>query len=64
VRLECWGGGLAIGSDEIVVAHRVEVLAAEASTSGSSGVVLRNLVAASGMADVDHALADEPCSGF
>jgi hypothetical protein len=49
VRLEHWGEGLAACSDETVAAHWVKVLAAEASASGSSSIVLENSVAASGI---------------
>jgi hypothetical protein len=48
----------------MVVVHWVEVLAIEATASGSSGTVLGSLVAASIMEDDVHALAGEPYSGF
>jgi hypothetical protein len=46
--LEHWDRGLAACSGETVAAHWVEVLAAVASTSGSSGIVLESLIAVSG----------------
>jgi hypothetical protein len=47
MRLEHWGGGLAACSGGMVAAHWVEVLADEASASGSFRIVPRSLVAAS-----------------
>jgi hypothetical protein len=47
----------------VVAAHWVEVLAAEASISGSSDTVPGSSVAASGMEDADHGSMDEPYSG-
>jgi hypothetical protein len=41
----------------MVAAHWIEVLAAEASTSGSSGVVLESLVTISGTENATLALA-------
>jgi hypothetical protein len=51
------GGGLGKCSSEIVVAHWVEVLTAEASASRSLGVVLESLVAISGTEGEALALA-------
>jgi hypothetical protein len=45
--LEHWDRGLAAYSGETVAAHWVEVLAAEASTSGSSAIVLESLIVVS-----------------
>jgi hypothetical protein len=56
-RLEHEGGGLAACSIEMVASHWVEVLAIEASTSGSSGIVLESLVTISGIEDMTLALA-------
>jgi hypothetical protein len=42
-----WSGGLAACSGEMVAARWVEVVAVEASASGSSDVGLENLAAAS-----------------
>jgi hypothetical protein len=42
-----WSGGLAACSGEMVAARWVEVVAIEASASGSSDVGLENLAAAS-----------------
>jgi hypothetical protein len=42
-----WSGGLAACSGEMVAARWVEVVAVEASASGSSDFGLENLVAAS-----------------
>jgi hypothetical protein len=39
-RLERWGGGPVACSGEMVVVHWVEMLAVEASTSGSLGTML------------------------
>jgi hypothetical protein len=64
VRLEQLGEGLAVNSGETVVVHLVDVLATEASTSGSSGAVLGSSVAASRTENADHASAGEPYSGF
>jgi hypothetical protein len=47
MRLEHWDEGLAACSDDIVAAHWVKVLAAEASAYGSLGVVLECLVTTS-----------------
>jgi hypothetical protein len=47
VRLGHWSGGLAACSGEMVATHWVEVVAVEASASGSSDVGLENLAAAS-----------------
>jgi hypothetical protein len=47
VWLEHWSGGLAACSGEMVAARWVEVVAIEASASGSSDVGLENLAAAS-----------------
>jgi hypothetical protein len=57
VRLEHWGGGLAIGSGKTIAAHWVEVLVAEASTSGRLGVVLGSLITASRIEGAALALA-------
>jgi hypothetical protein len=63
-RLEWWGKGLAINSSEMVAAHWVKVLAADASASRSLDVVPGNSVTASIMKDDDPASAGKPCSGF
>jgi hypothetical protein len=42
-----WSGGLATCSGEMVAAHWVEVVAIEASTSGSSDVGLESFAGAS-----------------
>jgi hypothetical protein len=63
-RLERWGEGLVTCSSEMVVVHWVEVLAIEASASGSSSIVLGSLFAASRMEDDVHPTAGEPYSGF
>jgi hypothetical protein len=63
-RLEHWGGGLAACSSKTVAMHWVEVLVAEASASGSSGVVLGSLVTSSRREDAGHASVDEPHIGF
>jgi hypothetical protein len=42
-----WSGGLAACSSEMVAAHWVEVVAVEASASGSSDVGLENLASVS-----------------
>jgi hypothetical protein len=42
-----WSGGLAACSDEMVAAHWIEVVAVEASASGSSDVGLESSAAAS-----------------
>jgi hypothetical protein len=41
-----WSGGLAACSGEMVAAHWVEVVAVEASVSGSSDIVLESSTAA------------------
>jgi hypothetical protein len=64
VRLEHWGRGLAASSVETVAAHWVKVLAADVPAFGNSDAMPGSLVATSGMEDIDHALAGEPCSGF
>jgi hypothetical protein len=64
VRLEHWGRGLPAYSSEMVVVHWVEVLAAEASASGSSGIVLGSSVTASRREDANPASVDEPHLGF
>jgi hypothetical protein len=56
-RLDHYGGGLAACSGETVAAHWVEVLAAEASTSGSLDIVLESLVTLPGTKGATLALA-------
>ena len=52
-----WSGGLAACSGEVVAVRWVEVVAAEASASGSSDVGLENLAAASATESGTSALA-------
>jgi hypothetical protein len=59
-RLDHLGRGLAVCSGETVAAHWVEVLATEASASGSSGVVLESSIAVSGTEGMTLALASVP----
>jgi hypothetical protein len=54
-----WSGGLAAYSGEMVVARWVEVVAVEASTSGSSDVGLESSAAASEIESEALVLASE-----
>jgi hypothetical protein len=54
-----WSGGLAACSDEMVAAHWVEVVAVEASASGSSDVGLENSALASETESGAFVLASE-----
>jgi hypothetical protein len=64
MRLERLGEDLAACSGETIATHCVKLLAAEASTSGSSDAAPGSSIAASGMVDDVQASVDEPCSGF
>jgi hypothetical protein len=58
------GEGLVVRSSETAAAHWVDELVAEASASGSSGVVLECSVVAYGMENDVHASTDESYLGF
>jgi hypothetical protein len=63
-RLERLGEGLVVRSGEMVATHWVDEPVAEASASGSSGVVPESSVVAYGMEDVVHSSTGEPYSYF
>jgi hypothetical protein len=64
VRLERLGEGLVVRSSEMATAHWVDELVAEASASGSLGIVPECSVVAYGMENDVHASTGESYSGF